>query len=86
MLRKSQYRDMEKFKRTKREQHARYYHRTQDAPNSRQRWTCEEIELLMQKSMPDRELSEKIGRSMKAIITKRHKVMRMGGEKWASKN
>ena len=42
MLRKSEYRDMEKFKRTKREQQKRYYRKTQNAPNKNKRWTEEE--------------------------------------------
>lgn len=47
MLRKSEYRDMEKFKRTKREQQKRYYRKTQNAPNRNKRWTEEETAMIM---------------------------------------
>ena len=46
ILRKSDYRNMEKYKKTKREQQKRYYHKTQDAPNKRKYWTDEEKEQL----------------------------------------
>ena len=74
MLRKSQYRDLEKFKKTKREQQKRYYRKTQNAPNKGQRWTSEEIEMIMAKDVSDKELSQRLGRSMRAILCKRHKI------------
>lgn len=74
MLRKSEYKDLEKYKKTKREQEKRYYGKTQDAPNSRKYWTSREIKMIMAKNMADRELSQILGRSMKAIQVKRYKI------------
>lgn len=75
MLRKSEYRDMEKFKRTKREQQKRYYRKTQDAPNRNKRWTEEETAMIMNvRDMTDTELSRVLGRSVKSILAKRHKT------------
>ena len=75
MLRKSNYRDMEKYKKTKREQQKRYYHKTQDAPNSKNYWTDEETEMIMNKTVSDTELSHILGRSVKAIQRKRHRIL-----------
>ena len=74
MLRKSEYKDLEKYKKTKREQEKRYYGKTQDALNSRKYWTSREIKMIMAKNMSDRELSQILGRSMKAIQVKRYKI------------
>lgn len=74
MLRKSEYKDLEKYKKTKREQEKRYYGKTQDALNSRKYWTPREIKMIMAKNMSDRELSQILGRSMKAIQVKRYKI------------
>lgn len=74
MLRKSSYKDLEKFKETKREQQKRYYQKTQNAPNKMTRWQPDEIAMIMAKNVSDRKLSQMLGRSMKAILLKRHKV------------
>lgn len=74
MLRKSEYKDLEKYKKTKREQEKRYYGKTQDVLNSRKYWTPREIKMIMAKNMSDRELSQILGRSMKAIQVKRYKI------------
>ena len=75
ILRKSDYRDMEKYKKTKREQQKRYYHKTQNAPNSKKYWTDEETEMIMQKNVSDTELSQILGRSVRAIQRRRHRVL-----------
>ena len=75
ILRKSDYRDMEKYKKTKREQQKRYYHKTQDAPNKRKYWTDEETELVMKHEISDTELSKMLGRSVKAIQRRRHRFL-----------
>lgn len=74
MNRKKDYKDLEKYKKTKRKQQKKYYEKTKNSKNSRKRWTCEEEKLVLEHSILDRELSEKIGRSMKAIIMKRVKL------------
>lgn len=88
MLRKSEYRDMEKFKRTKREQQKRYYRKTQNAPNRNKRWTEEETAMIMNvRDMTDTELSRILGSFCEIdlsqtaqnkiwnIIRKRRKIM-----------
>ena len=75
MLRKSEYRDMERFKRTKREQQKRYYRKTQNAPNRNKRWTEEETAMIMNvRDMTDTELSRILGRSLTDLHTNRWQV------------
>lgn len=73
MNRKNEYKNLEKWRATKRRYQNKYYSKTVNAPNSGKPWTKEEIDLILSKPIPDRELSEKLGRSMKAIIMKRCK-------------
>ena len=73
MLRKNEYKDMQKFKKTKREQQKRYYQKTQNAQNNNKPWSDTEIEMIMAKEVSDRELSKLLGRSMRAILAKRYK-------------
>lgn len=72
--RKHQYKDLDKWRAAKNRQRAKYYHKTQNAPNSKSRYTDEEIEMILNHSIPDIELSRKIGRSVQAIQQKRKKV------------
>lgn len=51
----------------------RYYRKTQGARNSNTRWTKEEIEMILEHSITDNELSELLGRSVRAIQVKRSK-------------
>lgn len=74
MNRKKEYKDMKRFASTKREQRRRWRKRTGCYEYPRRRWTDEEIELLLDQSITDRELSEMICRSVSAIYTKRVKV------------
>ena len=54
------------------EENSRYYDQTEDTANSRQRWTISELLRVLEKPRPcDRVLSEKLGRSMKAIVVMR---------------
>ena len=45
----------------------RYYDKTKDAVNSRSRYTEEEKEMILDHEIPDSQLAEKLGRSVKAI-------------------
>lgn len=65
--RKKLYKDMDKFRRTTKKQRERYYKKSQNAPNSRMRWTDEEIDIVMAHKIPDREISKQLGRSVGAI-------------------
>ena len=65
--RKSEYRDMNKFKETRYKQRLRYYRRFQNAPNKGARWSDEDINLVLAHEFPDRELSKLLGRSIASI-------------------
>ncbi len=71
---KQTYKDMDKFYKTKRRLKKKYYEQTKNAINGRKPYTEEEIELIMSHTMTDRELSLKLGRSMKAIQRKRYEI------------
>ena len=71
MLRKSQYKDLEKWKVTASKQRKRYYGKTSNQKNSRKKWTQFEIEAVLEHSQSDFELSKKIGRSVRSIQIKR---------------
>ena len=80
MLRKKEYRDLEKFKKTAREQKRRYYGKTQNAKNRGQSWSWSEIERIMKRDKTDMELSIEIGRSVKSIQVMRSKVNKRLGD------
>lgn len=74
--RKESYNDKAKYKATHRKQNQRYYDRLAvNKENAKQRWTIHEIEMALAHEVPDRVLSEQIGRSVKAIqeIRRRYK-------------
>lgn len=75
------YKDPEKLKHTRTEYNRRYYQQT--AVYGRRRWTQEEIDLLFQEDITDRELSDILHRSMKAIVAKRHVVRKSTQGYWA---
>lgn len=77
MLRKKGYKDMNRYKVTKRQQQKRWRERTGSFLHGRRRWSDAEIELLLDQSISDRELSEKIERSVDAIYTMRSKLRRL---------
>ena len=72
---KKQYRDKEKYRKYHNNWSKRYYGKTEKARNKGKRWNEEEMRMLLEKTMPDRELSNVIGRSMKAIQIKRTKLI-----------
>lgn len=73
MNRRHKYRDKEKARITCNRQRQRYYGQSRNAPNKGRRWTEEEIKIIMEHSMTDREIAELIGRSVEAIQVKRCK-------------
>ncbi len=50
-----------------------YYGRVTDADNSRKPWTTKEVELIMRHDVTDTELAIQLGRTLRAIQTKRCK-------------
>ncbi len=67
----------ERVRKTILQQQKRYYDKTKEADNSGERWTLKE-ETLVFSNITDRELSELIGRSMRAINVKRAKLKAAG--------
>ena len=55
-------------------QKSRYYAKTSNAANRCSKWTNEEIRLITDADLTDSELSQRLGRSVKAIQVKRCKV------------
>ncbi len=70
--RKSGYRDMEKFVKTRNAQRQRYYNQT--AIYKPSYWTCEQDTMVLAHTIPDSELSAKIKHSVRAIQHRRHKL------------
>ncbi|WP_418428041.1 hypothetical protein [Blautia hydrogenotrophica] len=71
-FRKEGYSDIDKWRKTVRNYNKRYYKQT--AKYAPRPWTENEIQMLFDETINDRELSEKIHRSMKSIVLKRHRV------------
>lgn len=69
--RKENYRDMQRYHITRRQQIARWRKRGGSGKYPKRPWTDEEIKLVMAHQITDRELSHLIQRSVVAIQTKR---------------
>ena len=74
MLRKENYKDLNKWRDSKNRQRKRYYKKTQNAVNGQEIWTKEDEALVMAHSMSDTELAGLIGRSVGAIQKRRHLI------------
>lgn len=66
-LRKEQYRDMNKYYKTRREQVRRWAQRTGSGQYPRRAWTEDENRLVLDHSITDRELGVKLRRSVLSI-------------------
>ncbi len=64
---KELYKNMERYYETKRKHRKKYYSKSANAQNSNKRLTEQEIQMILEHKIPDSELSEQIGRSLKAI-------------------
>ena len=71
MNRKSDYKDIKKWRSACHRQRLKYYGKTADSENSHKRWTDEEIEIIMRHEVPDHVISAAIGRSVESIQIKR---------------
>lgn len=76
--RKQGYSDIDKWRKTVTSYNKKYYSRTAVYPP--RPWTENEIQMLFDETITDYELSEKIHRSMKAIVLKRHRVRKEMGK------
>lgn len=74
MLRKSDYRDLDRWRKTKNAQCKRYYDKT---VCGRSGWTEDQDKLVLQHDITDTELSKLIGHSVKAIQVHRSRLKRM---------
>lgn len=70
-LRKSKYKDLNKWRQTKRLQKQRYRERLGNNKYPRRNWTKEEDLIVLQHNIPDRELSKKLKRSISSIQSRR---------------
>ena len=80
MLRKENYRDMEKYLKTRNAQRLRYYRKTQGGKNTGKLWTRDEIDMIMEKKHSDTELSKLLARSVGTIQAMRSRIKK-GSEK-----
>lgn len=74
-FRKTKYKDLNKWRKSVTEYNRRYYAKT--ALYEPRKWTDEEVEMIVAREKSDRELSEILHRSMRSILSKRHKVKKM---------
>lgn len=75
MNRKKDYKDMTKYAKTKKAYYKRYYGKT--AVYEPHSWSAAEDAMVLEHSIIDHELSEKIGRSVEAIQIRRSKLKKM---------
>lgn len=71
-LRSNDYKDKEKLRETRNKQRKRYFKQTQG--NEPRRWEPEEIRLMLETKMTDRELAKTLNRSIQSIQMKRHRL------------
>ena len=76
MKTKKYYRDMDKYKEYARRQKASYRHRTGAGVYEPRAWTQEEDRRVINHDVPDRILSEEIGRSVGAVQKRRWELRR----------
>lgn len=68
---------MDRFRETRNAQKNRYYGKT--AIYAARRWTAEEEQKVLEHSIPDTELSSKIGRSVRSIQIRRSRLNKTRG-------
>lgn len=82
-LRKSDYRDLDKYYETRRQQVRRYRQRTGAGLYPPRSWTKEEDHRVLEHAIPDRRLGKEIQRSVSAISVRRAKLKQKLREKQA---
>lgn len=80
-LRKSDYRNLDKYYATRRQQMRRYRQRTGAGLYSPRSWTKEEDHRVLEHTISDRQLGKEIQRSVSAISVRRAKLKRKLREK-----
>lgn len=76
-MNKKGYKDKNRYATTKRHQQKRWRVRSGAFKYERKKWSNAEIELLLDHTISDRELSDKIERSVGSIHTKRSRLRRL---------
>lgn len=78
-LRKKDYADMEKYRKTRNAQRKRYYSKTQGI-YPRHKWTDEDDQMVLKHNITDTELSAKLKCSVSAIQTRRWQLTKKSKE------
>lgn len=73
MLRRKDYKDDEKFKKTRYAQRKRFYAKTAYSSNYGKHYTKEEIDIIINHTYPDTTISEMLGRSVNSIRKARYR-------------
>lgn len=82
-LRKANYRDLNKYYKTRRAQVRRYVLRTGSGKYPKRPWSGEDDQRVLNHSIPDRQLSKQIQRSVTAIQIRRCKLKKeINVNKW----
>ena len=77
-FRKESYKDVEKWRKATRDYKRRYYGRTAFAKNHMKPWREDEDEIVLAHETTDRQIAERLGRSVKAIQIRRSRLTREG--------
>lgn len=73
-LKKTKYRDMQKFNEFRKRSRQQYYGRTDEFGNRKVSWTIEEDNKVLEHNITDFELAQELGRTIKSIQTRRYKL------------
>lgn len=84
--RQSEYKDFQKARETHHKQKRKYYGKTSYAKNYRKEWTGEEEQMVIKHDIPDVQLSNLIGRSVKSIQVRRVLILKRCNEEQPMNN
>lgn len=79
-LKTSSYKNVDLFRKCRERHKAKYRERTGSGKFEKREWTQHEINMVLAHDIPDRELSEKISRSVSAIQIMRSKLRKKADE------
>lgn len=73
-MRKSDYKDIERYRELKRNQLKRFYAKTSYSSNYKKRYTAEEYKMIVDHNLTDMEISSLLGRSVNSIRKVRYRI------------
>ncbi len=73
-MKKTDYNNIDDYYKVKRKHNKMYYSKTSNALNNGKTFTKEELKMIVDHNISDRELADKLGRSMKSIQNARNRV------------